>query len=140
MLACWHLNKDLPISHKVSLVNGHSLEESVIIETSSSFLSSFVFLFFLFLYFFCLCLFFFFFLSSFSAFFSLLYLDVGLNHVIFPLCIPAVSRAMISEVSAHAEASMMLLADLYKAVEKGNLFHYSDQFFFFKSGKENCVS
>ena len=27
---------------------------------------------------------------------------------------------MITEVSAHSEASMMLLADLYKAVEKGN--------------------
>lgn len=29
-----------------------------------------------------------------------------------------ISRAMITEVSAHSEASMMLLADLYKAVEK----------------------
>jgi len=36
-----------------------------------------------------------------------------------------ISRAMITEVSAHAEASMMLLADLYKAVEKvrGNDIH-----------------
>jgi len=35
-----------------------------------------------------------------------------------------ISRAMISEVSAHAEASMMLLADLYKAVEKEATSHH----------------
>jgi len=38
-----------------------------------------------------------------------------------------ISRAMISEVSAHAEASMMLLADLYKAVEKERQLRFGDK-------------